>query len=203
MNPAELFASVNKVMLAAFAITVVILIYEFYHFKKESKKKTKVAIPPFNPNQKVEIPPPQIVKTVPPPVVKHNGQKLGIRGTTIFLSLLTLAMTVFIIVISLQLTSEEQPRQVIQSRAAEEPTSIPTLEPTEAVIAQNPTVQPTQEPTAEPTQEPTMTSTNPPAGGTTPTEQVSTPTLPVTGVTQYSLILFAVSTVIIFLSFLY
>lgn len=111
MNAFETLSSVNKISIIAFVITLGFLIFEFYLYQREGKRKEKIAdIPNFNPDQKVALPTTGVI----------NKENVTVRKSTLPM-LITIVFFIFFTLLSLVgLTVALRPPQT-KSQAAIRP----------------------------------------------------------------------------------
>lgn len=211
----QILSSINKISIAFFIITLVVLSWELYLFKKEKERKTKINIPQFD--ERLAKPPSYTEIKVDEKnntLVKksHTLPLIGISFALIFL--------IAIAVIAIRNLTEEEPQPVSTRATSQSSTFIPTSpptktptkapQPTEVLLSQNQIPELTITPTATPQASPSPTKA---LGGTATYEarltQTATPTqtkqesIPQAGFIQTPLLLFLIATTTILLSFIF
>ncbi len=140
MDFLDILGSVNKISILFFFITLCVLAYEFYLFRKEKKRRQKPKIPVFSQTKTVA---PQNLEMKAPVVLekKHSLKKL--KNLTVVIASITIAFIGAISFIAIRnFTSEPSPVPPVGTKAATSPSPIISLTTTPGALFITPTPTP-------------------------------------------------------------
>ena len=184
MDFLNILESVNKVSIFFFIVTLGVMGYEFYLFRKERRKAQKPKIPTFSPAKTAA--PGDLAATVPVIQDKKTTIKKH-KNLVVIIASVALAFLGAVAFIAIrQYTAQQEPVPPVRTQAHSSPTKSPSpIQKTQPLFI-TPTVSPTLTPTPEvsPSVSPTSTilalSTGTPAPTAEPTTTATTEALLIT-----------------------
>lgn len=137
MDFLDILGSVNKISILFFIITLGVLAYEFYLFRKEKRKQQKPKIPTFSQTKTVA---PQNLEMKAPVVVEKKHSLKKHKNLTVVIASITIAFIGAVSFIAIRnFTSEPTPVPPVGTRAAVSPSPIISLTTTPGALFITPT----------------------------------------------------------------